>query len=57
MEEREKNVVSKYFKKDNQGDGQVDGQKNTKDESEFGLFIDFYIKQSEGQEYVTKGLG
>jgi len=27
------------------------------EESQFGLFIDFYIKQSEGQEFVTKGLG
>ena len=53
MNLREKNVVTKYFKKSEDQDKKAE---NSKD-NEFGIFIDYYIRQSEGQQYVTKNFG
>ena len=53
MNLREKNVITKYFKKNQDQEKKPENQ-NT---DQFGMFIDFYIKQNEGQQYVTKGFG
>ena len=49
IDDKERMVIEKYFKHDQPDQPEQQGQ----DDEQFGLYIDYYIKQSDGYEYVT----